>query len=262
MGRRDSSKTRVNPIFNHLLATDCSGSQWLDALFALGSREAVTALVPRGQRLVADHGRRWGEKEVALPAPRALLEFLVQNIDDDLVSASSSEGVSLEKRQALARKDTVTVEEALNKLRSGPRGREWYVLEGPSKPDALLETAHAILCIEGKRTEASCTTHTTWMRKRSQLVRHMDAALEAFPDKQVYGLLVVEGDGGANALAPSEYWSAQCEAQYEQSMLNASLPHRSPAERVRIADGILGVTTWQAVCAKLGPAWSWVPDAI
>lgn len=262
MGIRDSSKTRVNPIFNHLLATDPTGASWLDGLYALGSRDSIVRTVPRGLRLIENHGRRWGDKESSLPAPQALLEFLVQNVDAESVKASSSSESAREKRAALARREQSVVEEALESIRAKKRGSEWFILEGSSKPDALLESGSTVLCVEGKRTESECTTETTWMKKRSQLVRHMDAASEAFPNKRVYGLLIVEGDGGSTAIQPSEYWIAQCASQFAQTMLDQSLPHRSTAERSRIADGILGVTTWQALCAKLGPHWSSVPDTV
>jgi len=130
-----------------------------------------------------------------------------------------------------------------------------FVLEGESRPDALLETDTYVICIEGKRTEAVCTTHTTWMRTRSQLVRHMDAAIEAFPGKRVLGMLIVEGDGDATATTPSAHWQTECAAQTESTMLLDSLPHRNAIQREQIARGIVGVTTWQAVCQRFRLPW-------
>jgi hypothetical protein len=176
------------------------------------------------------------------------------------VRSSGDRGDVLAKRTALADRHTGTIDEALDFLRAGRRGREWFVLEGPSRPDALLEGPALVLCVEGKRTERHCTTETTWMKQRSQLVRHMDAAMERFPGKRVLGLLIVEGDGDEQAKTPSDFWVAECNAQYEQAMIDGSLPHRSNAQRKQISDGILGVTTWQAVCAEFGIAWPPAPD--
>ena len=52
------------------------------------------------------------------------------------------------------------------------------MLEGRSRPDACFETDAMLVVIEGKRTERKATAVTTWMRTRSQMLRHMDAALE------------------------------------------------------------------------------------
>lgn len=254
MGKKDSSKTRVEPVFDDLIASDASGASWLDDLIALGSRDEIVGTIEKGQRLLSTEKRRWGADEISLPAPLSLLEYLVENIDLARVAAAGDHGETLVKRTALAAKDQATVSEALTALHRGIRGRKWFVLEGESRPDALLETEQLVVCVEGKRTERSCTTHTTWMPHRSQLVRHMDASLDAFPGKRVLGLLIVEGDG-KDGFAPSEHWLRQCSAQYSPSMLESSLPHRHSGERIRIAEGILGVTTWQAVCASNNLPW-------
>jgi len=260
MGRYDSSRTRVAPLFDALLARDYSGHSWLDPLLALGSRSETIATIAKGQRLVTNHGPRWGDFEAKLPAPASLLEHLVRNLDPKLVEESRDRGDTRVRRLALANRDQATIELALAKLRSGVRGRRWFVLEGESRPDALLEARDLVLCIEGKRTEMGCTTYTNWMPRRSQLLRHMDAALDAFPKKRVLGLLIVEGDGGADACSPSPFWMNECSAQHEQSMLNDSLPHRTSSDRNRIADGVLGVTTWQAMCAAISVCWSSLPS--
>jgi hypothetical protein len=262
MGTKDSSKTRVAPVFDALFTSDATGGSWVDGLLALGSRSEVVATVAKAQRLVPEHERRWGSNEALLSAPSLLLEYLVHNVDHAQVAASGDEGEVLTKRTALADRDADTVDKALAALRSGKRGRKWFVLEGASRPDALLETDDAIICIEGKRTEAGCTTHTTWMKCRSQLVRHMDAAREAYSSKRVLGLLIVEGDGDAQAVVPSQFWRDECSAQYAPAMLQGSLPHRSESERQEIANGILGVTTWQAICAGNNLPWPPAPDVI
>ncbi len=73
--------------------------------------------------------------------------------------------------------------------------------------------------------------------------------------------MVTEGPGGAAATAPNEHWLHQSELQVRDDTLTASLPHRSAAERQEIADGFLGITTWQRLCADLGLPWPPAEDA-
>jgi hypothetical protein len=261
MGKNNSSETRVAPVVRRLFERDPSGATWLDTLLTLGSRAEVVASVPRENRLIPNHRPLWGEEEAILPAPLSLLEYLVSHVEADRVDASQSSGNALAKRRALADKDPGTINEALAAIRSGRRGRHWFILEGESRPDALLETDRFVLCVEGKRTEEKCTTDTTWMPMRSQLLRHMDAAMDKFPAKQIYGLLVIEGDD-SDPMHPSAHWRQQCEQQYDCDVVERSLPHRTAAERAKIADGILGVTTWQAVCDRVGIEWPLHVDAV
>lgn len=211
--------------------------------------------VPPRTSLVTGHRPTWGRAELALPAPLSLLEYLVESITMEQVTRSADKGLTRRKREGLARKDAAIVAEALQALRSGSRGRKWYVLEGPSKPDATLQMEDAVLVVEGKRTERSCTSKTTWMGTRSQLLRHMDAAMDRFPGKRILGLLLVEGDGGTEARVPSPHWVAESKAQHDPAMVASSLPHRSLGERSAFAAGILGVATWQAVCAQNSIPW-------
>ena len=87
----------------------------------------------------------------------------------------------------------------------------------------------------------------------------MDAAAETFPSKRVYGLLIVEGDSSDE---PSDHWKGQCAAQISQPMLAESLPHRTQQERELFSVGVLGVTTWQAVCHATAIDWATLPDEV
>ena len=65
--------------------------------------------------------------------------------------------------------------------------------------------------------------------------------------------MIVEGEGQlGEALTPTEHWLAQSREQVMPQTLERSLPHRSLTERERIAEGYLGVTTWQTVCLEFG----------
>jgi hypothetical protein len=261
---RNSSSSRVTPVFDCLYGVDPTGASWLHRLLLLGARDGRMPFSTSPLTLVANHGRLWGDEEASLPAPMSLLEHLAQNLDPRLVDASGDTGDVVEIRRKLALKHPATVADALGNLRSlreaGKRpGKQWFVLEGPSRPDALLETEGLVVCVEGKRTESACTTTTKFMTCRSQLVRHMDAAMDAYPKKRVLGLLIVEGPGGLNDPEPSQFWKAQSHAQYSDDMLRNSLPHRTLEQRQMIGDGIIGITTWQAVCAEFHIPWPPAP---
>ena len=147
-------------------------------------------------------------------------------------------------RLALARRDPDVVQEALTRLRDGEKGKAWFVLEGESCPDAYLETDSIVLVVEGKRTERTTTSKTTFMPKRSQLIRHMDAAWEVADGRRVLGLLLVEGESPDPMLVP-EQWSSASDEQLRPALLVPSLPHRTVEERDAIAGSVLGAATWQ-----------------
>jgi hypothetical protein len=225
-------------------------------LLDLGSRAREVCGFPRGRRLIPGHPVRWGKEEAALPAPLFLLEYLVRNVTPDRVERSNGSAATLARRLALARKDELVVQEALSALQdpSNRQGRSWYVLEGASRPDAMLETKDYVVLVEGKRRESACTTRTTWMPSRSQLLRHMDTALDMYSAKRIYGLLIVERME-CNPEVPSQHWMDESDEQISDQMLQASLPHRTEQQRSQLKSGVLGVTTWQAVCRANGIAW-------
>jgi hypothetical protein len=83
----------------------------------------------------------------------------------------------------------------------------------------------------------------------------MDAAWEIRGEKRVFGLMVVEGRGGADAVTPDVHWLTEANSQVLEATLTKSLPHRGVSERHQIADDFLGVTTWQRLCAEFGLGW-------
>jgi hypothetical protein len=143
----------------------------------------------------------------------------------------------------------VVVQNALTALRSSTSHKAWYVFEGPTYPDAYVVTPDLLLVVEGKRTEPSATTSTTWMPERHQIWRHIDAAWEIRGRRDVAGLLVVEAD--PNGKLP-ELWIEASRQTCSSSVLNGSFPHRSLEERAAIAASFRGLTTWAAICEHFG----------
>ena len=197
-----------------------------------------------------------GTARATARTPLGLLEWLVQNrnITEEAVRKAGGSEKTRRMRRALARGERDVVQKALTRLRGGDRGKQWFVLEGPSYPDAYLETDSIVLVVEGKRTEASTTTTTTFMKNRHQLIRHMDAAREVADGRRVLGLLLVEGEDPDPKLVP-ERWSLASDEQVSFNSLNDSLPHRTSAERHSFSEGVLGAATWQRVCEEFGIGW-------
>jgi len=114
MGRQDSTKTRVEPVFDELLARDETGNTWLSELVTLPARPGVVAPVVPPAPLTR---WGWGDEEVGLPAPRSLLAWLVRNAA--LVNEEAHRNTSKstrEKRDLLLKHDAATIDKALRLL--------------------------------------------------------------------------------------------------------------------------------------------------
>lgn len=258
MGIFNSSATRVAPIFDQLLKRDATGASWLNALLALPQLPDMNSLAPvlQDPRLVS-HG--WGDREKKLPAPQSLLKWLVLNVAAPADPSSLGTGENRKSRERLIRREPGAIQEALRLVRTG-LSRGWPIFEGPSQPDAYLETRDALIVIEGKRTEPAPTTSTTWMPVRHQMLRHIDAVWDSRGERCVYGFFIVEGE--AEAVAVPAQWEDAARATVSEGALSGSLPHRSAIERGAIAEAFLGVATWQEVCSSLGLDWSGLPDRL
>lgn len=237
-GQYDSSKTRVSPVFD---ALERRTDDWVRNLLLLARHPGVAPGVLEGLDLHFSVGY-WGESERGLAPPLTLLEWLVRNVDPARIGPEESP-----ERQRLAARDAATIDEALDSLRAGPRGKKWYVLEGPTYPDALIETRDAIIVVEGKRTEAGPTTYTKFLDGRHQIWRHIDAAWEQRDGRQVFGMFVVEGAGDGDSALPA-VWREACDATLHAETLCRSFPHRTAEERDAIARCFVGATTWQRLC--------------
>jgi hypothetical protein len=249
VGIYDSSRTRVAPVFSRLQCLDPSGRQWLQNLLELAnSRQLPRPQAGESRLRVA----KWWPREAKLAASPDLLKWLLENAEEPANPAAwgRSPEVMANRRRVVDR-DAPTLAEALKNLRERrSSSRAWYVLEGPTQPDVFLDTAEAVVVIEGKRTEPGPTTYTAWMRMRHQMLRHLDAAWEHRQGRRVYGLYIVEAEEGSASVEPSRAWHQAVDSTVSEEVLNGSLPHRSSEERALIGQAVLGVTTWQAVCDK------------
>ncbi len=236
-GARDSSKTRVGPVFDQLRARS---EDWIRELLLLA--KYGSGATPSTATRLSFRAGCWGAAERALEPPVALLSWLIRNLSIPVGATHITE-----ERARLLAGDTNTIVAALALLRSAGTGSGWHIFEGPSYPDVYLETPDAVVVIEGKRTERGPTTDTTWMTGRHQIWRHIDAAWEVRGRRAVFGVLLVEGAEPDPCEVPT-VWQEAATSALGAETLRRSFPHRGVEERAAIAQGFLGVATWQAVC--------------
>jgi len=93
MGKYDSTRTRVTPVFDHLAASETS---WLEPLLSLPSAGHQEPL-PWAERSMLVDELRYGQSEKPLPAPGKLLEWLTRNARD--VSEEGLVGLSAHSAQ-------------------------------------------------------------------------------------------------------------------------------------------------------------------
>lgn len=253
MGKLDSSRTRVFPVFERLMKRDPSGASWLPKVLALPDRfDGTTSKVPEPGPLV-DHA--WHPQEKRLRPPKALLRWLIENPAATPPAGFGTKSESARvKRAELASRDKARVAEALGLLELSDSDRAWHIFEGPTSVDAYLETAGAAILIEGKRTERGPTTHTTWMPVRHQMLRNIDSVWDDRGNRAVGGFFIVEGEESNPAEVPPA-WRQFARDTISPAALEGSLPHRSISEQAGIAAAFFGVTTWQALCHATGIPW-------
>jgi hypothetical protein len=235
----DSSKTRVAPVFDALAR---SGQEWVLPFLQLAKHpEHIHHISPSCSMKFLSG--RWGNNEIGLRPPVSLLSWMLRH-PGQMIQRDTEDP----QRRNLLAGDHKAVALALDALRNSRADRAWFIFEGPTYPDAYIETEGALIVIEGERTESGPTTSTTWLEGRHQMWRHIDAAWERRGNRQVYGVFVVEEDPVTHDVPVN--WVIAAENALSQEVLEVSFPHRSGAEREGIVRCFLGVITWQKILSQ------------
>ena len=260
MGDRNSSLTRVQPIFDELLDQWPDGDSWLSELWDMAAltRPGVTLSKPVGLgKLLASEtpaaraARQSTVYERAVAPPATFLQWLLENPQEMKISDPKHFGAKSDQarhwRGKLFSPDKHLVSEAqaegrrqLGK-RLKQRGRnKWWAFEGFSRIDCCLITSECVLFVEGKRTEG-VSPSTLWFEQRSQLWRNVEAAKELAGDKQFAVILAVEREAdGTNALDSAA------------SSLAGSYPHLDTEQRTELARHLIGFVTWSEIVTRFG----------
>lgn len=179
-------------------------------------------------------------------APRPYLRWLIGNgerLDRVRLARAKLSAKTLQKRQALFGGDESVKNEAfalLEKSRSLRQGPDrWYILEGETVVDCVLEFENVTIFVEGKRTEPNLTSATSWYRERKQVIRNLDCLYHA-PERTLnwYVLLVVE-----EGTRPAEEAKELDKTAIER--VARSLPHLGAEGAAALWQHYLGFTTWQ-----------------
>ena len=250
MGKFDSSKTRVQPVFDALYWQDTGGKTWLRRLLQLAER----SVGPEPTTIPPDLGQLVAPPQFEFPAhpARAYLEWLI-NHSEQLTSPPQAEwrkwhARTREKRRALLAGAPDVRAEAIAELRKRRRlpQRTWWRLEGVTRVDCALLTPSTVVFIEGKRTEMGPSKEVLWYRGRNQVLRILGcaAAYARQTDRQHYFvILVVERD----LVEQDPVRQSEIEAVMLPGTVQESLPHLTDEERTELLSHYLGVTTWQAI---------------
>ena len=256
MGKRDSSKTRVVPVFDLIAEGQTSGASWLPKLLCLPIGSSKIVINPDWDLTIEERG--WGEKEKRLDPPVSLLSWLIRNPRMPNDGQLSNDPVKAQKRRELIEGSDVRLHEVLNLLRHNPTKENWHIFEGITQPDVFIQTPDIMIVVEGKRTETETTKKTKWMSGRHQMWRHIDCAWEIKGKREVFGLLIVEGDPASDKVPT--FWMNEARIIASREALTSSLPHRGQQETESIHQCFLGVTTWQKICKEFGIEWGLLPD--
>ena len=121
--------------------------------------------------------------------------------------------------------------------------RSWFVFEGFTQPDLFAEAEQYVLLIEGKWTERKITTSTTHLKEndgeyRNQMIRHIEGAINSFPNKKVYACYIVDD-----------------ECKYKKELTKEALKKHLKLETIkknlqtekRIVNSFYGFLTWKDI---------------
>ena len=227
MGKKNSSLTRIQPLFDYL-GMDINKINKFLSLFEIKTEIKASLFVCK-----------YGYDEASIKPCKELLIWCVNNIDKlnkkEFEALKNETSESAQKRYALFCNNTEIKKEALNELyKDNIPQRAWFIFEGYTHPDVYMETDDSIYIGEAKRTENELTNHTKWLEDRDQLIRHVDSVIDR--GKKVYSFFVIEN--------PENY---DFNKYFETEIYDKSLPHRNQEIRKKIKNTYIGYTTFSKI---------------
>ena len=265
-GEKDSSLTRVQPVFTSALAHDPTGDSWLPQLLAAGrGGDLPERLLDKPGRLTAETVAKSASKKAELrcfeyqvPPDRRLLSWCIDNPEALSAPALSDPPTDAEvKRRSLICDEPLGSRAVLQQLTRAAVATEpigqpaWWRFERATEVDCVLATDRLVLCIEGKRDER-LSQRTEWLRGRNQVARNLEAAWRLAGGARAFAVLVcVEKKGDPLA-----------EPAFVRDSLDLASAHLFPAEREALSRAYLGEASWEDVCGAIGVDYGALPNTV
>lgn len=273
-GVKNSSITRVRPVFQKLLHLDLTGKIWIPKLLQLCNlnqensksillnftnlKTEITRKRPYIDRVLKSYGIKSIELEncfeKSLPPPSRFLEWLIKNIDKFISNKIKSKNANtIKNRSDLFGSNGIDAQKSAQhlalsqlQLKTAKKSKnEWWAFEGFTEVDCYLETENLILLIEGKRTEP-LSSSTMWYPERNLVIRNLEVAQEAAQEAgKAFGVILISEE--------LIQFDLEKEAQ-------KGLPHFSKDEIDDIIRHYLGNITWKDVCDVNGISFSDIPN--
>lgn len=244
---------RARELFEPLLQRNPSGSDWLGRLLGaaphherLGEAAADPGSLHANLTVRGLEGRRACFMYPVAP-PTSLIAWYIEHPE----RLSWPEGATLSPEARLLRRALLRDEPPGARARAQRRARElapvrsafadeWWRFEETFRPDCLLMSDRLVVVVVTAGAELPAAS--PWYPPRSALVRGLEAAWR----------LAGERRPGALVLADAEL--AEAEDAAVRASLPAAAPHLSPREREELADGYLGLLTWERAARAVEPA--------
>lgn len=246
MSNNNSSTTRVSPLGEAIIRDHSLVDKILSLLpkasetkFGEFTDENVFFILPPQKH------------EKSLPPTKEHLLNIIEKIENDKKFRNSISNKAInnsisenkEKRKLLFNLDKETLKNAKDTICSN-RVRGWNIFEGISKPDLFIENKDFILLVEGKRTEPSTTKSVTYLKNRSQIIRHIENALNYCKRrKKVIAFYIIEEKCG---------YEEKCSLNHFQQELENETIKKTQITKHKIIDSFYGYTTWQKLEDNLG----------
>ena len=258
MGVKNSSATRVWPVFLSLIQRDPSGTAWLPTILESAASEgsayaaelsrlrepieqSLTTILKVPRRIPYLNVPGFLPKcfEYRATAPERFLLWLLDNAGTKALPRPENRRLSAGREALFAGSADAKCEARTQLLTKGgePGHGRWWVLEGETSIDCFLETRSVVLVIEGKRTD-DLSKRTDWFPKRHQLVRNLEVAQTLARGKRYAALVIYEGKPGVPAGPGRDL----------DDLLKEGAPHLSESERHFLGEHYLGRLTWKDVC--------------
>lgn len=256
MGRRNSSKTRVQPVFETLLKRDPRGERWLPQLLDLIETPSASIMRANQDRM---NKAGAGEFERRFPPAMPFLRWLIENPGELTWPVSKGKrkiygqptqcnrerllGYCGLEEQISAKQ--LAQMELTRKGAEGSRG-QWWAFEGFTAVDFCISTENLLLLVEGKRTDLLAQS-TEWYCGRNQLLRNLESGIKAAGNRE-FGVVLVEEQRSGPVLDGID--------------IGRATPHLAPIERESLIEHYWGSTTWADLCKRTGVDYASLPDTV